>query len=147
MLSGSKTISLTDENSSDLEKVQKSAFRVILGDKYCGYRKALSILNLNTLNDRRKELYLSLAKILKNKKTQKMCPLNKNIHFKDHRNTEKCFVQYAHTGSIKDSSIICMQHLFNVNEDPNKTAILISNEFLCKLSCVVTLIRCMHYIT
>ena len=114
--------SLTAEDSSDLERVQKSALRVILGDKYSGYRNALATLDLDTLNDRRKQLCLSFAqKCLKNKKTQQMFPLNKNIHTMNNRNTEKFHVQHANTGRLKDSSIIYMQHLLNENEDSNKT--------------------------
>ena len=114
--------SLTAEDSSDLERVQKSALRVILGDKYSGYRNALATLDLDTLNDRRKQLCLSFAqKCLKNKKTQQMFPLNKNTHTMNNRNTEKFHVQHANTGRLKDSSIIYMQHLLNENEDSNKT--------------------------
>ena len=37
--------SLTDENTNDLERVQKSAVRIILGDKYIGYTKSLEKLD------------------------------------------------------------------------------------------------------
>ena len=30
---------LTEENSNDLERIQKSAVRIILGDGYVGYKK------------------------------------------------------------------------------------------------------------
>ena len=112
--------SLTGENSNDLERVQKSALRVILGDKYMGYKNALVTLDLDTLSDRRKQLCLSFAqKCLKNKKTQDMFPRNKNMHTMNNRNTEKFHVQHANTGRLKDSSIIYMQHL--LNEDSNKS--------------------------
>ena len=114
--------SLTSENSGDLERVQKSALRVILGDKYCGYKNALTILDLDTLQDRRKQLCLTFAqKCLKNKKTQQMFPLNFNTHSMNHRNTEKFHVQHANTDRLKDSSIIYMQHLLNENEESRKT--------------------------
>ena len=114
--------SLTAEDSGDLERVQKSAMRVILGEKYCEYKNALYILDLDTLQDRRKQLCLTFAqKCLRNKKTQQMFPLNTNTHSMNNRNTEKFHVQHANTGRLKDSSIIYMQHLLNENEESRKT--------------------------
>ena len=45
--------SLTEQNRNDLERVQKSALKVILGEKYQSYNKALIELNLETLEERR----------------------------------------------------------------------------------------------
>ena len=53
--------SLTEENRTDLERIQKSALRIILGDKYQTYAKALEICELETLDLRRKNLCLSFA--------------------------------------------------------------------------------------
>ena len=41
--------SLTEENCADLERVQKSALKVILGANYIGYKKALIKLDLKSL--------------------------------------------------------------------------------------------------
>ena len=41
--------SLTQENKEDLERIQKSALKVILGEKYVGYNKFLEKLDLETL--------------------------------------------------------------------------------------------------
>ena len=54
--------SLTQENSEDLERVQKSAMRIILGDNYTTYDNALEILMLAKLSDRREKLSLKFAK-------------------------------------------------------------------------------------
>ena len=43
--------SLTEQNKSDLERVQKSALKVILGLKYENYKKALNDLDLVTLEE------------------------------------------------------------------------------------------------
>ena len=48
--------SLTDENSEDLERIQKSAIKIILGNKYKDYQSALNYLQLDKLYDRREEL-------------------------------------------------------------------------------------------
>ena len=53
--------SLTEQNKSDLERVQKSALKMILGQKYETYKKALSDLNLETLEESREFLCLRFA--------------------------------------------------------------------------------------
>ena len=69
--------SLSDENKRDLERVQKSAVRVILGYKYTNYQQGLNILNLETFNKRRTKLCLRFAKeCLKNE-----IILNFDVHF------------------------------------------------------------------
>ena len=49
--------SLSKENEDDLERVQKSAFRLILGIEYSSYRNALNILQMETLKERRETLF------------------------------------------------------------------------------------------
>jgi len=106
--------SLTDENSEDLERVQKSAMKIILGNKYMDYRSALNYLQLDNLHDRRQELCERFAqKCLKNENTKNMFPLSKNQHTMKMRNSEKYHVQFAKTSRLKNSPIIYMQNLLN----------------------------------
>ena len=51
--------SLTQKCESNLERVQKSALKIILGDKYVSYENALKVLKLQTLKERREELCVS----------------------------------------------------------------------------------------
>ena len=44
---------LSDENKQDLERIQKSALKVILKDSYKSYEHALNVLEMETLDDRR----------------------------------------------------------------------------------------------
>ena len=44
--------SITEENSYDLERLQRPALKVILGKKYEGYKKSLEILNFQLLKDK-----------------------------------------------------------------------------------------------
>ena len=105
---------LTDENASDLERVQKSAMKVILQEKYNGYKNALNKLDLESLSERREQLCLNFAqKCVKNNKTKNMFHLNNKYHNMNTRNTDKYQVQHANTGRLKDSSIIYMQNLLN----------------------------------
>ena len=61
--------SLSQENASDLERVQKSAIKIILGEQYKGYSRSLAYLGLENLESRRKKLCLDFAR--KCEKTKK----------------------------------------------------------------------------
>ena len=54
--------SLTCENKNDLERIQKSALRIILGNDFKDYKSALNELGLLTLEERRHYLCLNFAK-------------------------------------------------------------------------------------
>ena len=108
--------SLTDKNKADLERVQRSALRIVLGQKYKGYRNALNILNLESLEERRENLCLRFArKCIRNDKTKDMFPLNRKAHNMKTRNFEKYEVQHANTDRLRKSAIIYMQKLLNKN--------------------------------
>ena len=47
---------------AQIERVQKAAFAVILGDDYIDYKNALAMLGLQTLTERRKSLCLKFGK-------------------------------------------------------------------------------------
>ena len=53
---------LSGRNRNSLERVQKSALKVILGKKYTSYNNALKELNIDSLQDRRESLCLKFAK-------------------------------------------------------------------------------------
>ena len=54
--------SLSKKNHRDLERVQKAAVRVIMGQTYTGYENGLKALNIETLDKRRDRLCLRFAK-------------------------------------------------------------------------------------
>ena len=54
--------SLTSENINDLEGVQKSAIKLILQDRFKGYKQGLAILGLEDLSTRRENVCLEFAK-------------------------------------------------------------------------------------
>ena len=58
------TPGLTNGESSQIERVQKCAIHVIMGDSYCSYNEALDELGVEKLSDRRSKLCLSFAKRL-----------------------------------------------------------------------------------
>ena len=53
---------LTQINTSDIERVQKSALAIILGPKYISYENALKSVNLESLKMRREKLSLSFGR-------------------------------------------------------------------------------------
>ena len=97
---------------------KKSALQIILGEKYQSYKKALNDLDLETLDTRREYLCLKFAqKCATNEKTKQMFPLNNKLHNMETRNGEKYEVQKANTDRLKNSAMICMQNLLNMQQE------------------------------
>ena len=114
--------SLTNQNIHDLERVQKSAVRLIMGGQYENYKKSLSLLKLQTLETRRKELCLNFAKkCLKTPRMKQMFPLNMKKHSMKTRNMQKYKIQLAKSERLKRSPLIYMQTLLNQDELNNQT--------------------------
>ena len=86
----------------------------MLQEKYHGYKKALTRLDMETLVVRREELCLNFAlKCTKSNKLANMFPKNDKKHQMNTRNPDKFKVQFANTERLKNSSIIYMQKLLN----------------------------------
>ena len=103
--------SLTQEDSEDLERVQKSAMRIIMQDDYTNYEEALEYLMLAKLSDRREKLSLKFAqKCTNNALTSDLFPLN------NERNKEKYKVTFANTDRLKNSAVPYLQRLLNANQ-------------------------------
>ena len=113
--------SLTQDNIEDLERVQKSATKLMLSTSEMSYKTRLAILGLETLSARREALCLNFAlKCTKSDKVSHMFPLNKKEHAMETRLEDKFKVQFANTTRLKNSSIIYMQKLLNENEKKNQ---------------------------
>ena len=108
--------SITIENANDLERVQKSAVKIMLKENYSGYKKGLAQLGLDSLEDRRRELCLNFAKkCLKTEKLKHMFPKNSKLHAMGTRHEEQFQVQFANTGRLQKSPLVYMQNLLNEN--------------------------------
>ena len=106
--------SLTQENAQDLERIQKSAMKVILGQRYISYEKSLAKLGLESLKDRREQLCMNFAKTCeKNPKFCEMFPKNTKLHAMELRDSEIFKVEHANTERFRKSAVIYMQHLLN----------------------------------
>ena len=109
--------SLTQENSNDLERIQKSATKIILKQGDMPYKRRLAKLGLETLSNRREYLCLSFAqKCVKSKRTEHMLPINTKQHEMKTRYEGKYRESFANTNRMKNSPIIYMQKLLNANE-------------------------------
>ena len=107
--------SLTEKNTKDIERVQKSAVKIMMGQKYSEYDESLKYLNLEKLSERRKKLCLSFAKkCIKHEKAKSLFPLNN--HVKCLRNSEKFKVNFATSERYRKSSIPYLQKLLNQDE-------------------------------
>ena len=105
---------LSEENIHDLERIQKSACKLILQDSYKSYDNALKLLDLENLEDRRESLCLQFArKCLKNDKMKHLFPKNLKTHNMQTRYPEEFEMEHFNTERLRDSPIIYMQRLLN----------------------------------
>ena len=105
---------MTEDDKSNLERVQKVACRIIHQSEYLNYDNALKVLNLDKLDVRRSQLCLKFAKsCVKHPIATKMFPTNKqNVY--NLRNPEKFTVQLAKTSRLRDSTIPQLQRALNL---------------------------------
>ena len=86
-------LAIQPDRHQDLERVQKAAVKVILGENYENYEQALSILKVDSLNDRREKMAPRFAKTsLQNLNFSKLFSLRKVDHQMKVRNSEKYVV-------------------------------------------------------
>ena len=111
--------SLSQENIEDLERTQKAFAKLILKNKYNdddenGCENALLILNLETLQKRRKDLCLNFTKsCIKNDKLTDLFHEKNQTNSINLRNAEKYEVFSVNTDRMRKSSVIYMQNLLN----------------------------------
>ena len=106
--------SLSLQNTTDIERVQKSACKWILGEKIENYQNALLQLDMLTFSEWREELCLNFAKrCIRNPKTRSMFPLKTKEHEMNTRKGEKYHVDHAVHERFRKSAIIHMQNLLN----------------------------------
>ena len=105
---------LTEENKTDLERVQKNALRNILKDRYTSYLEALKMLKLETLYERREKLLLNYGKkCTQLDQTKELFPLKEKDHFMQTRKSMKFEEVTAHTNRYYMSTVPYIQRLLN----------------------------------
>ena len=109
---------ITEQEIRDIERIQKTAFRIIFQEKYISYENALNLSKLPSLSDRRSKLMLNFAlKCVKNTRTACMFPKNE---VRSTRHTEEFSVPFARTERYKKSAIPAMARLLNENVKTNQ---------------------------
>ena len=105
--------SLNLDNIQDIEKIQKTALRVIFGEDYQDYQSALRQSGLDTLHSRRESRCLNFAlKCVKHPLNSRLFPLQQTL-VNDLRQTAKFVVNFAKTDTYQKSTIPYCQMLLN----------------------------------
>ena len=105
--------SLNLDNIQDIERIQKTALRVIFGEDYQDYQSALCQSGLDTLHSRRESRCLNFAlKCVKHPLNSRLFPLQQTL-VNDLRQTAKFVVNFAKTGTYQKSTIPYCQMLLN----------------------------------
>ena len=104
--------SITEEESEDIERVQKPVCKMILKESYTTYEEALNLLNLQDLKSRRKKLAIKFGRgCLEIPQMKELFTKSSNKHFL--RNEGHIDIQYARTQRLFKSSIPTLQRLMN----------------------------------
>ena len=104
---------LTGDQRLQIERVQKSALRIILGAQYTSYTSALKILKIDTLNNRRIKLCKKFAvKTSKNEKFNKWFKVNDISSLTRLKKNPYCPV-YSRTKRFENSPISYITNLLN----------------------------------
>ena len=105
---------LTDSDCKDIERVQRAAMRVVMGNKYEGYEEALKLMKLDSLRQRREKMALKFAqKSLKQERFSKLFPLNISRHNMKKRSPEKYLVNHTNSERYRKSAVPYLQRLLN----------------------------------
>ena len=116
--------SLTKKNSDDLERVQKSAIRIILGKPYESYSQTLKELVIMRLSERREIICLKFAKnSLRLDNFKRLFPEHVKLHDMKTRKKKKYEVSKCYGKRFEISSIPSMQKMLNRDYLKQKTAL------------------------
>ena len=104
---------ITQVERNEIERVQKAAHHIILGDKYLSYRSALRHTGLQTLESRRDKLCLKFArKAEKHPKHKQWFKLSKKAANTRQKQPKYCTV-LANKGRYRRSPISYLTSLLN----------------------------------
>ena len=108
--------SLTQAQTDDIERVQRTSLKVILGQSYSHYEDALETCGLESLSKRRETRCLSFGlKSLKHPRHKSMFPLNNEEVASPYDTRVKNIfkVNFARTSTYQNSAIPYIQNLLN----------------------------------
>ena len=105
--------SITQEESDDLERVQKSVCKLLLNKSYTTYETALQILQLEDLKTRRLKIALKFAKGCLNVEQMKTLFNTKSENRYSLRNNDDFIIQHASRQRLFKSTIPTLQRMLN----------------------------------
>ena len=107
-----------------MERVQKSAVRIILGKPYESYTETLKELEMKRLSERRDWICLKFAKTsLRLENFKRLFPKQKNKHEMETRQHERYHVKRSYGKRYAVSAIPSMQRLLNQENKKQKEAL------------------------
>ena len=107
---------ITNSECNQIERVQKTAAAIILGDKYKTYKNALKVLDMQTLQERRSDLSLNFAKkALKSQKFSSWFSVNENDYDKTRSLRDELDLVKTRTKKYKDSPIPHLTDILNTH--------------------------------
>ena len=107
---------LTKNQSNEIEKIQKVAFRIILGENYISYAAACILLNVMPLRYRRTELCTSFAiKLYKSSRSADFfLPAKRNVNLRN-KNKNLVIEQKCNTKRLYNAPHNYLARLINDN--------------------------------
>ena len=123
----------------DLERVQKAAVKVIMGNDYVDYTTSLKELYITNLVQRREKLIKNMAtKITNNEKVKNMFPLRTELRSMKRRHTEKYESIKENTDRLQTLAVPYMQDIMNQHykeiRNGCKTELMIKKTFFHSLT-------------
>ena len=104
---------LTQQQSSDIERIQKIAFKIILQQNYENYKQACSSLLAQTLQQRRVKLCSKFAS--KNSKSENSMFMKVGTHAKTRHRSDLVREYKCNFGRFRKSSLPYLARLINEN--------------------------------
>ena len=123
--------SLTQKNRADLERIQKSAVKCIVGQSYVTYEDALFKLGLQSLEERREAMCFKFAKqCLKIEKLRGLFPRRVSSHDMFKRDSDTFDIVKPKTSRYQLSAIPVMQKMLNNAEREKRQVLRKLNSFV-----------------
>ena len=106
--------SINKEDEESLERIQKSALKIILKNQYNDYETACNIFGIKDSKSRRQEIFENFtSKNYKHDQLKDYFTVKNNCYSSALRNPEKFNVLKAKSERFKKSTIVQMQHTAN----------------------------------
>ena len=105
---------LTQEESDDLERIQKNVVRMILSERFSTYEEGLELLGLESLRQRREQLCLSFAlKCCYSAKYKDLFQLTSDTEYNLREERKKFVEHHCNSERFKKSPLMYLTRILN----------------------------------